>query len=287
MTIQNSNNGSKENAEENAEENIEGGLIEEEVINKQQTPRAFPSSFYCPITKEILIAPVVIADGNSYERTAVEKRGDIPSEKMYPNRALEAVMEEIIETSGQSMTATLKRFGHSMRKNMNIVIEKSAIPSKEVRPLPEAYYCPITFNLIHDPAIDPEGNTYERTAIEYWIRSNGNSPVTRTSAKVEDLYPNNALAIAMEEEANRGDDLIHSPFRGWKDEPAPEVPESDDPESGTVSFPSNPEELEAAEQGRTRSNANALGILLVILVFCASAIICAPDYFLEEENCCE
>jgi len=30
-----------------------------------------------------------------------------------------------------------------------------------------------------DPVIDPEGNTYERSAIEDWLSKNQTSPITR------------------------------------------------------------------------------------------------------------
>jgi len=32
--------------------------------------------------------------------------------------------------------------------------------------IPKGFYCPITKTLMVDPVIDPEGNTYERSAIE-------------------------------------------------------------------------------------------------------------------------
>jgi len=47
---------------------------------------------------------------------------------------------------------------------------------------PHAYICPITSSLMVDPVIDPEGNSYERSAITEWLgRSGGwgSSPVTR------------------------------------------------------------------------------------------------------------
>jgi hypothetical protein len=50
-----------------------------------------------------------------------------------------------------------------------------------------------------DPVIDPDGNSYEKHAIEYWIRQSGTSPITRTALSVDDLRPNRALKIAIDE----------------------------------------------------------------------------------------
>jgi len=43
----------------------------------------------------------------------------------------------------------------------------------------EAFYCPITGVIMKDPVIFPDGYTYEKTAIEEWIKRHGNSPYTR------------------------------------------------------------------------------------------------------------
>ena len=63
-----------------------------------------------------------------------------------------------------------------------------------------------------DPAIDREGNTYEREAITEWIKLHGTSPITRNFISTYDLTPNRALrdAIAAMEEIwlNRQDMLL-------------------------------------------------------------------------------
>ncbi len=39
------------------------------------------------------------------------------------------------------------------------------------------YLCPITHELMTDPVIDPDGNSYERSAIESWLKEQSNSPI--------------------------------------------------------------------------------------------------------------
>lgn len=79
---------------------------------------------------------------------------------------------------------------------------------KETTTAPDcaALTCPITHELMVEPVSDPEGNTYERAAIEEWISKNGTSPLTRNPLRVEDLCPNRAVVHLLEEfhKANDG-----------------------------------------------------------------------------------
>ncbi len=61
------------------------------------------------------------------------------------------------------------------------------------------FFCPITHELMIDPVIDPDGNSYERKAIEDWLHQNGTSPITRTHLSAADLRPNRALKQAIDE----------------------------------------------------------------------------------------
>jgi hypothetical protein len=61
------------------------------------------------------------------------------------------------------------------------------------------FFCPITHELMIDPVIDPDGNSYERRAIEDWLQQNGTSPITRTYLSAADLRPNRALKQAIDE----------------------------------------------------------------------------------------
>jgi hypothetical protein len=184
--------------------------------------RAFPDPFYCPITKKILDDPVVIPIGDSYERSAITRRGDVPAHQLYANRALHSIIDEAVELSGGSLRAGFKRFDKSVRTTFQILLDKSSIPSTQYFPLPEAYYCSITFHVMHEPVIDPDGNTYERVAIEKWIRVNGKSPVTRSPLTVDQLYPNHAISDLLDQKKNGSDDTMHPSIRKFKAEMPPQ-----------------------------------------------------------------
>lgn len=50
--------------------------------------------------------------------------------------------------------------------------------------------CPITFEIMKDPVIAVDGHTYERKAIEKWVREKKESPVTRQPMTSATLIPN-------------------------------------------------------------------------------------------------
>jgi len=62
-----------------------------------------------------------------------------------------------------------------------------------------AFYCPICMSLMEDPVIDQDGNTYERAAIEEWLRRTGKSPITRNHMDVSQLRPNRMVKDLIEE----------------------------------------------------------------------------------------
>ena len=63
---------------------------------------------------------------------------------------------------------------------------------------PELFYCLITQELMTDPVVDPEGNSYERSAIEEWLARNPSSPVTRSPLVTGQLAPNRGLKDAID-----------------------------------------------------------------------------------------
>jgi hypothetical protein len=241
------------------------GTKEEET----KSSRDFPNVFYCPITKKVMADPVVLPDGDSYEKSAMVARGDVPSHKLYPNRALQAIIEETVGLSGRSTRAGLKRIQYSMWQQFSQLLDKSAIPSRVHRDLPDSYYGPITFSLMHNPVIDPEGNTYERAAIENWIEVNHTSPITRTTVSVNDLYPNNAIVALLEEEKGKSEGSIHPSIRKWKEEKPPAV--LSDPEVGgsasPPAYPTTQAGLEEVRTQRRRAACTFVGLALGLALF--------------------
>jgi hypothetical protein len=58
---------------------------------------------------------------------------------------------------------------------------------------PADYVCPITHELMSDPVVTADGQSYERYAIEQWLRHSTLSPLTNEPLVHLNLTPNMAL----------------------------------------------------------------------------------------------
>eukprot|EP01063_Lacrimia_lanifica_P024055 TRINITY_DN32024_c0_g1_i1.p1 TRINITY_DN32024_c0_g1~~TRINITY_DN32024_c0_g1_i1.p1 ORF type:complete len:767 (+),score=281.16 TRINITY_DN32024_c0_g1_i1:65-2365(+) len=58
---------------------------------------------------------------------------------------------------------------------------------------PQDFVCIITQRLMEDAVVDPEGNSYDKAAIEEWLAMNSTSPVTRNPLRPNQLAPNRVL----------------------------------------------------------------------------------------------
>jgi hypothetical protein len=150
--------------------------------------------------------------------------GSIRSGMMRLQTSMTNLLSQVLDKSVLGTTNTT-----TTTTNTTTGESSSAPPSEQPQPqqiihhspLPEVYFCPITFNIIHDPVIDPEGNTFERVAVENWVRLNGNSPITRTLCRPEQLRPNRAIRDLLELEAQKPRSKMHPTIRTWKEEPPP------------------------------------------------------------------
>jgi hypothetical protein len=57
--------------------------------------------------------------------------------------------------------------------------------------------CPISLQVMTEPVMDPEGNTYEKASILAWLARTPISPITRSPLTAAMLTPNRALANAI------------------------------------------------------------------------------------------
>ena len=62
---------------------------------------------------------------------------------------------------------------------------------------PPDYRCPISYEIMEDPVICVDGNSYERRAIEEWFKNHNTSPLTGLVLSSIDLIPNRTLKRAI------------------------------------------------------------------------------------------
>lgn len=64
---------------------------------------------------------------------------------------------------------------------------------------PEGFICPISHQIMDDPYIDTDGNSYEHSAIVEWLTTRQISPITRRPLFPESLVPNRVLKTLIDE----------------------------------------------------------------------------------------
>lgn len=237
------------------------------------------SIFLCPLTNEIFHDPVVSSDGETYERLAYMKQpghDDTEMALLYPNRALKVIMEDAALTPTYSLHANWRRLQCKAKTAVSEYFQDRGTSADDTTsqvsvsfPLSSGFYCPITCNIMHDPVIDVDGNTFERVVVENWIRLHGNSPVTRSKLTIEELRPNHIIRKLLEEERSMPASLIHPEVKKWIKEEAPKA--SDIEFGGTIAGLSSSLSDEYLLEYRRRTarrqvTYNVAGIILCILL---------------------
>ena len=78
----------------------------------------------------------------------------------------------------------------------NIEMKKN----KALKPqIPHEFFCPITLEIFRDPVILEDGNTYEKEAIEKWLKENSTSPITNQKLFSTKLIQNLTLRKMIED----------------------------------------------------------------------------------------
>ena len=65
--------------------------------------------------------------------------------------------------------------------------------------VPDQFVCPITKDMMREPYSTADGHTYERKAIQRWLRSHATSPRTGETLGDKTLRPNHALRSQISE----------------------------------------------------------------------------------------
>ena len=140
------------------DEEVDAGL--EPTLNEDTTQdrRQYPTTFYCPMSDRVIQEPVVAPNGISYDKAAdtfatfhsqsIDKTNTTIS--YYPNRALKSIIEHEVLRNENSIRSKIHSINHIIQSSLGELVEMSAL-GYEHRPLTNAFYCPITRELIHDP----------------------------------------------------------------------------------------------------------------------------------------
>lgn len=114
------------------------------LTNDSMEEANFPRAFYCPLTKRVMVDPVVHPSGDSFERAAAIEQEEKSSKgliqtKLYPNRALKAYIENEVERFEEagSVRGTIRKIDDTLRSGWDKIVDKTGVPLGEFRPLPD------------------------------------------------------------------------------------------------------------------------------------------------------
>ena len=107
--------------------------------------------------------------------------------------AVASVQKETVAAELKETVAELKETVAELKETLKEPLDASL----------DAFICPITHEIIADPVIDKEGNTYERAAILNWLRTKTTSPISRNPLNQNQLTDNRALKNAIHEHCER------------------------------------------------------------------------------------
>jgi Mg-chelatase subunit ChlD len=115
---------------------------------------------------------------------------------------------------------------------------------KTVDPNDASFFCPITGELMLEPVVDHEGNTYEKAAIIEWLRDHTTSPITRNPLSIDQISPNRALQSLIETVSSSSS----------SSSPAPSSPTSIEKDTNEHTNSTTPPEPELSLQAFTRKD---------------------------------
>ena len=109
-----------------------------------------------------------------------------------------AALPEINKTLLPLIGITQKDIIAQIVSSIRTLLSKYDGKKKEIKEsgsvaIPEEFMCPISKELMKDPVIAFDGNTYERSEIEDYLKQNNKSPVTGAEAPGCFVFPNNDM----------------------------------------------------------------------------------------------
>jgi hypothetical protein len=144
---------------------------------QQQPPAAGPpDALLCPISLELMVDPVMLAEtGQTYDRATIKSW-------LYTHATDPITNVEL----------------RSKKLVPNIAIRKLAQATNDPDPPsagpPDLLLCPISLELMFDPVTLAEtGQTYDRASIASWLYTHATDPITNVELRSKKLVPNIAI----------------------------------------------------------------------------------------------
>ena len=135
----------------------------------------------------------------AYPQAAAKKTNDGENPLHIAARNSNPKVVELILKANPEAIYVKDKYGNTPLDNANtwntddvIKVLKLAL-EKYMDSVPPEYICPITSDVMKDPVVADDGNSYERAAIERWFQSHSTSPLTNVVLVSNKIVPNRAL----------------------------------------------------------------------------------------------
>lgn len=78
-------------------------------------------------------------------------------------------------------------------KSFESILNENHTVQEPYEEIPLEYLCPIRIEMFKDPVVLEDGYTYERDALEDWLRTHTTSPMTGAPLQNKNVFPNHVL----------------------------------------------------------------------------------------------
>ena len=151
--------------------------------------------FIEPVNKQKLMENPLISpdcenlDKEYYNLLPTFLKSHINIDNYYSNRIVKTIIELInkkILDQHINISEYISTIYNSKETFLEYIIEFNKDDLKNI-------FCSISLEVMKDPVIDPDGNTYDRCNIVEWININNKSPITRNALSILQLRSNKIL----------------------------------------------------------------------------------------------
>ncbi len=147
-------------------------------------------------------------EGSNYYEEALVHDGDRSSIAPVKRSDILTAVQDLLHSADLSLNHDAKKMLDSnlslqetlsqKERQIQTIEKRTNDIAKKAMKSVDSFLCPITRETMVDPVICCDGHTYERSAIELWLRNNSRSPKTNQPLASKDLIQNHALRSAIE-----------------------------------------------------------------------------------------
>eukprot|EP01084_Bolivina_argentea_P220610 373857_1 len=85
-----------------------------------------------------------------------------------------------------------------LKKRYDVKGNQNDCSISKMSDIPKEYLCPITNQIMTDPVMAFDGHSYEKNAIESYLKIHKKSPITGATADIVMVFPNHKLKIKIQ-----------------------------------------------------------------------------------------